>query len=247
MIYNYLYGGTQEVNITINGAVGETVTLTPTKPILTPFTVKLTNGTATLKVSKDTYTFVGSISKTALAEIKYDVKEGGIYNMWGNYKPLYWYGNDCVAWNHYTINAYASSYHDSYENENEAPGHYYAQIKAAGDQDSYSDCHLCFATKNKVDLSNYSKIKFDVKISAITLSPAKKGIRLGYSSQNSFGDSSSIESNVSGYYSASSLNGIYEVSSPGGSQYIVVTSYCDLSGVVSSQTSIARMYACWLE
>lgn len=228
-----IYGAANET-ITYSGASSGTIPLNNAGYAF--FTSGLTPGE---------YTFVGSIGNFERKITVTDVTSNIYVYPDG---ALYWYGNKSVAWKAKTINAYASSYHKSYEETSTSPAHYYARIKAAGDQSSYSDCSLHFTTANTVDLSKYSKIKFKVNITAITLKPSnEKGIKLGYSSKNSFSSSSDLDSNITGYYSSTSLDGVYEVASPKDSRYITVASYCDLAGCPSTQNSIAKMYAVWCE
>ena len=93
MIFNYLYGGEKIIKVTINGAPGEEVTLTPTKSALSKITITLDDyGKNTFTLCKDKYSITGSTSKKAVESVIYDFKDGGSYNLWGKGQMAYWFG-----------------------------------------------------------------------------------------------------------------------------------------------------------
>ena len=241
MIFNYSYGGISQITITINGAPGETITLSPTKTNLEERTLILnSNGTNQITLSRDTYTLVGSISKNAIQSQTFKLEDGKAYNMWGDCKVLYWYGKQEVGW---TLNKSISSYDSGYIIEQKDNIPYYINgyfQKLVNGSSSYAGSHFYGTTSNLIDTSQYESIKFDYYGKPASVPQATDYVSLGYNTTQTY--------NLTGNkYTSTQNRGIYTIASPKSSVYIGFGAVCDLNGYKANNYCDCKLYACWLQ
>lgn len=237
MIFNYAYGGIKIVEITINGAPNEVVTLTPTKAGLKTIKVTLNEkGVYTGEVSKDKYTFVGEISKEAISSLTYEVEDGGVYNLWGTKRAIFWYGREITPFRYHIDNSRCSCYNS---------GEF---IYCGSYIDKYNITAYMTDTTNAMttslqDTSEYSKINYIIEPLSFT-NVSETGYTRFY-----YGYASSYTYSLGNYKNSTASKALVTVNSPGTSVYIGVGSIMEAgTGLYGNPGKVeGRCYAIWLE
>lgn len=241
MIFNYLYGGIKIVTITINGAPGEKVTLTPTKTVLNTIEVTLNDkGVYTGEVSKDKYTFVGEVSKEIVSSLTYEVEDGGVYNLWGAKRAIFWYGKEVEAFSfaHYIDgtegNAYNTGkalYAGSYEKN----------------ADTYDTDILYAITTSTINTSQYSTLKMIIEPTYFQKQGADGYSRFYYGYTGTRSDAESAVKNLTSYKNTVESRQQISITSPKTNVYIGIGTIANNSGYAGTHGAEGYCYAIWLE